>query len=229
MAMKKILSFSLLVVLVLAFSAYAQSSDNAKKVPRFYSEFNPVIGGWSEYQVNKPGETPYKVKLSIVGKEDQAYWYETVIEADSRRLITKVLAIGDPNNDKNVKRMIEKYGDEPATEMPVVVAGQSTELLAPIRKVINKGMENITVTAGTFLAQHLQYQEGEERVDTWVSDKVSPYDLVKSQSKEMEMVLLRYGTGAKSLITEKPEELKIPKNQQEIPQDMAPIKNLNKY
>jgi hypothetical protein len=34
--------------------------------------------------------------------------------------------------------------------------------------------------------------------------------MVKSQSKEFEMVLLGYGTGAKTLITESPQKFEIP-------------------
>jgi hypothetical protein len=43
-----------------------------------------------------------------------------------------------------------------------------------------------------------------------VSKDVSPYGMVKSQSKEFEMVLIGYGTGAKTLITETPQKFEMP-------------------
>jgi hypothetical protein len=56
----------------------------------------------------------------------------------------------------------------------------------------------------------MQYQDGEIVVDTWVQKDVSPYGMVRSQSKEFEMVLLGYGTGAKTLITETPQKFEMP-------------------
>jgi hypothetical protein len=56
----------------------------------------------------------------------------------------------------------------------------------------------------------MQYQEKENVVDSWVYKDVSPYGMIKSQSKDFEMVLLNYGTGAKSLITETPKKFEMP-------------------
>ncbi len=47
-------------------------------------------------------------------------------------------------------------------------------------------------------------------IDTWVHKDVSPYGLVKSVSKDQEMILVGYGTGAKTLITEEPQKFKMP-------------------
>jgi hypothetical protein len=55
----------------------------------------------------------------------------------------------------------------------------------------------------------MQYQDV-ETVDTWVYKDVSPYGMIKSQSKDMEMVLLGYGTGAKTQITETPQKFEMP-------------------
>jgi len=43
---------------------------------------------------------------------------------------------------------------------------------------------------------------------------VSPYGMIKPVSKDTEMVLIRYGTGAKTLITETPQKFEMPKRPQ---------------
>jgi hypothetical protein len=177
---------------------------------RFYAGFKPVVGAWSEYQVTAKGEPSSKMKIAIVGKEGDAYWYETVMEGGQQgRIITKMLVSGDPGDTSNVKRMIFKQGNEPAMEMPVQMMQQSTKGQEPKGKVIDKGSETIKVPAGTFKTQHMQYQDV-ETVDTWVYRDVSPYGLIKSQSKDHEMVLIGYGTGVKTLITETPQKFEMP-------------------
>jgi hypothetical protein len=76
--------------------------------------------------------------------------------------------------------------------------------------MIDRGTESIKVPAGTFTTQRMQYQDGERVVDHWVYKDVSPYKMVKSQSKDFDMVLLGYGTGAKTLITETPQKFEMP-------------------
>lgn len=219
--MRKFLAFSLMFVFVTASVASAQFGGQTQQGPRFYADFKPVVGGWAEYQMKPQKEAPTRMKVAIVGKEGQAYWYETVMNAGGK-FITKVLVSGDPKDQKNVKRMIMKQGSEPAMEMPVMSQGTPVKAQRPEGKVIDKGMEKITVPAGAFTARHLQYQQGKDVVDTWVSDKVSPYGMVKTKSKDMEMVLLGYGSGAKSLITEKPQKFQMP----QMPKGMVPGMNL---
>jgi hypothetical protein len=58
-------------------------------------------------------------------------------------------------------------------------------------------------------------------VDTWVYKDISPYGLIKSQSKDFEMVLTGYGTGAKTLITEKPQKFEMPQVRKGPPKSSA--------
>jgi hypothetical protein len=207
--MRKII-FVISVLLVLSFVhlAYAQFGKGAG--PKFHSDFKPVVGGWSEYQMTGKGESPSKMKIAIVGKEGDAYWYETIMETKQEgRIISKMLVSGNPEDQKKMRRMIVKMGNEPAMEMPIQMM-QASKDQGQKGKIIDKGKESIKVPAGTFTAQHMQYQDGEIVVDTWVHKDVSPYGMVKSQSKEFEMVLLGYGTGAKTLITETPQKFEMP-------------------
>jgi len=199
---------SILLVLILSQIAYAQFGKTSG--PSFRGEFKPVVGGWSEYQMTSKSEGSTKMKIAIVGKEGDAYWYETVMEGGRQgRIITKILVSGDPGDTKNMKRMIFKQGNEPAMEMPVEMMGQSSKGQGQSGKVVDKGTETIKVPAGTFTTKHMQYQDV-ETVDTWVYKDISPYGLIKSVSRDTEMVLIGYGTGAKTLITETPQKFEMP-------------------
>jgi hypothetical protein len=208
--MKKIISIvSILLALGLTQAVNAQFGQSSG--PSFYGEFKPVIGGWSEYQITSKREGTTKMKVAIVGKEGDAYWYETVMEGGKQgRTIMKMLVSGNPEDQKNIKRMIVKQGNEPAMEMPVMMMGQQSKDQATRGKIIDKGAETIKVPAGTFKTQHSQYQDAEGVVDTWMYKDVSPYGMIKSQSKDMEMVLTAYGTGAKTQITETPQKFEMP-------------------
>ena len=206
---KIVLTVSVLLILSPVLSAYAQFGRGSG--PRFYSDFKPVVGGWSEYQTTEKGGSSSKMKMAVVGKEGDAYWYEMAMEGRREgKVITKMLVSGDPGETKNVKRMIVKTGDNPAMEMPVQMMEQAAKPQEPKGKIVDKGTETIKVPAGTFTTQHMQYQDGERVVDTWVAKDVSPYGMVKSQSKDFEMVLLGYGTGAKTQITETPQKFEMP-------------------
>ncbi len=91
--------------------AYSQSVESVG--PKFYSDFNPVLGAWAEYQMTEKGESPSKMKIAIVGKEGDAYWYETIMESKQEgRSISKMLVSGNPEDQKNIKKIIVKMGDE---------------------------------------------------------------------------------------------------------------------
>jgi len=207
--MRKIV-WAISIIFSLSFVNLPYAQFGKTSGPSFHGEFKPVIGGWSEYQMTTKGNPPTKMKVAVVGKEGDAYWYETVMEGGREgRTITKMLVSGDPGDTKNVKRMIFKQGNDPAMEMPVQMMQQTSKGQGQTGKVVDKGTETIKVPAGTFKTQHMQYQDV-ETVDTWVYKDVSPYGMIKSQSKDMEMVLVGYGTGAKTLITETPQKFEMP-------------------
>ena len=64
------------------------------------------------------------------------------------------------------------------------------------------GTESVTVPAGTFSCQHYHMKDGSG--DGWISDKVTPWGLVKSQGKDSTIVLTKVITDAKDRITGTP-------------------------
>ena len=214
--MKKIiLIVSISLVLFPVCLAFGQLERGAG--PKFYSDFKPVVGGWAEYQMTEGGGATSKMKIAIVGKEGDAFWYETSMETKQEgRIISKMLVAGNPEDPKNVKKIIVKMGNEPAMEMPLEMM-QGSEEQGEKGKTLDKGTESIKVPAGTFTARHIQYQHEELVEDTWIHKDVSPYGVVKSKSKDFEMVLLGYGTGAKTQITERAQKVEMPQMPQMPP------------
>lgn len=193
---------------------------------QFHSEFKPVVGGWSEYEMKGTGESPMRMKVAIVGKEGDSYWYETSMDdKQGGKMITKMLVSGNPDERKNVKRVIVKAGKEPAMEMPIQMMGQAARSEEPKKgKTIDKGTETIKVPAGTFTTKRYQYQDENSVVDAWVYKDISPYGMIKSQSKDFEMTLTAYGTGAQTQITETPRKFEMPKMPRGMPKGAVPEK-----
>src|SRR4030042_4836373 len=180
---KMVLAVSILFALSFVHLANAQLGKTSG--PSFHGEFKPVVGGWSEYQMTTKGNPSTKMKVAVVGKEGDAYWYETVMEGGREgRTITKMLVSGTPEDQKNIKRMIVKMGNEPAMEMPAQMMQQPSKGQGQSGKAIDKGTETIKVPAGTFKTQQMQYQEAEGVVDQWIYKDVSPYGMIKSVSKD---------------------------------------------
>jgi len=220
--MRKFSAVLFVFTFILTQGAFAQFGGKGQQGPKFYGDFKPTLGAWAEYQMKGQKETPSKMKIAIVGKEGDSYWYETVMEGQGRTVM-KMLVTGDPNEKKGVQRMIMKHGNEQALEMPVMAGKHPDKGKShPKGEMIDKGMESVTVPAGTFSAHHMQYQDEGKVVDSWVSEKVPPYGMVKSSSKDFEMVLIGYGTGAKTLITETPKKFEMPKMPQGMPKGMMP-------
>ena len=66
------------------------------------------------------------------------------------------------------------------------------------------GTETVTVPGGTFSCEHYKMKDGSS--DVWVSDKVVPWGLVKTQNKDTSMVLTKVITDAKDHITGTPKK-----------------------
>jgi len=202
------------------------------------ADFNPVVGQWAEYLMTSKDEEPVTIRISIVGEEDGAYWYEMQMTGeDEEGFITKMLVSGDPEEQDNLKRLIIKGGDEPAMEMPVgmgmggsgggmmggpgggMMGGPGGEMMGgedaegdETDSVMpsDLGMETVVVPAGTFKAHHWRVEDEDVRFDMWQAESVGPYGTVKSSSEDFEMVLTAYGDDATSAITEEPEKFEMP-------------------
>jgi len=100
--------------------------------------------------------------------------------------------------------MIMQMPGRPPMEMPTQMMHQDHAPQAADVRTGGEdlGSETITVPAGTFTCQHYKTKSGGE---VWVSQKVSPYGLVKSKSNDTSMELTKVITGATDQITGTPQ------------------------
>ena len=214
--MKKIVSIvclTLLSLLIVSSVLYANLAP-----PPMINTDELEVGSWAKI-LQKIGGEKVKIWLGVVGKEKIAgkkyVWVEIRFKQRGQDFIVKSLmraSIKEKASD--MKRLIVKIGNQPAMEVPIdmlKMMGQSTDFFGQSENEENAivemlGREKVRVPAGTFLANHIKIKEkdGSFTVDIWETNKV-PIKIVKvKNSHGMETLLLEYGKGAKTKITEKP-------------------------
>jgi len=189
---------------------------------RLFGIFSPKPGVWSEYAVfDKATGKRSVIRVSIVGVEQDSYWYEVENREDSGSRIIKLMVNGDPIYPENIKRLIIKLGSGPAQEvggefafMGGHEAGRIFEQQSgiPARstvdlKSVRTGAGNATVIAGTFDVSLHEIVDRTGRVYARYkfSQEVRPFGIVSCDTDTTSMILAGHGTGAISLITEEPE------------------------
>jgi hypothetical protein len=165
--------------------------------------FNPVVGSGAQYEIQPTGKDKMTVEIDVVGKEPvngkDGYWFETAFDSHMGQMTMKMLMVSDAANATIAKLIMQMHG-APPMEMPAQMIGQRGQQTYDIREKADKvGSESVTTPAGTFTADHYHMKDGSG--DFWVSDKVSPYGLIKGQGKDFNMVLIKVVTDAKDKIT----------------------------
>jgi hypothetical protein len=207
----------LLFVLV-ALAASAQMGRFSQ--PHVMGFWNPVVGEGAEYELQTAKGDKSNMQITIVGKESvdgkDAYWYETSFNRGNGQMVMKQLMVLN-GPDTQISRMIMQMPGRPPMEMPTqMMHSDHAPQAADVRTGgEDLGSETITVPAGTFTCQHYRTKSGGE---VWVSQKVSPYGLVKSKSNDSSMELTKVITGAKDQITGTPQ----PFNPQMMQQQQQP-------
>ena len=206
--MKIISAIILSSFLALAFTltASAQGPLGASMGPLPRGMFNPVVGSGAQYEIQPNGKDKMTVEIDVVGKEPvngkDGYWFETAFDSHMGQMLMKMLMLSDAANS-TVAKMIMQMQGRPPMEMPVQMMGQRAQQTYDLRDKADKvGSESVTVPAGTFTADHYHMKDGSG--DFWVSDKVSPYGVIKGQGKDFSMVLTKVVTDAKDKITGTP-------------------------
>ena len=202
---------ALSLVLLLAAAPAVRAQDCLQQI-KF-----PKVGRWAEYKALYNGKDPYTVRYSVIGSEKRGgadlKWVELrMVGQDKDKSFTyQVLVPGSPTEMAQVQEIIMKAGDRPAMKMNGmminVIRGQldKQNFLADVCKEVTLvGEEKVTVPAGRFQARH--YHSAKYGSDSWVASSV-PFALVKSVGKNYQMELAVHGNGAKSSITEQPQEM----------------------
>lgn len=178
------------------------------------------VGQWAAYEVTAPqmGGGPAEMRFAIVGTEavdgNEHYWYEMKMASPEGEMILQFLVPEYPFDQRDIKDLVMKGGDQPAMRMPEQMIGMMMQRTGGAggfaRDAVKEcegadmvGQESVTVPAGTFDVLHLRTSEG----DVWVSLEI-PFGLVKMMGGGGEqMVLMEHGSDATSSITETPREM----------------------
>ena len=208
-----------LIMLTLYIPAYAFGP-----VPTIMNTDQMKVGSWVK-MLQQTGNKKVKTWVGTVGKEiingKKYVWMEMRIKNKSMTVITKMLVRANMNkNAFDLKRIIVKQDGKPAIELPPQMAAMAGGMVSSqmTGKNSNKtgnmqviGKETVTVPAGTFLTTHIRLTSKDgSRLDIWQTNKVSIGAVKMISSNGSKSILLAYGTGAKSAITEKPKVMNIP-------------------
>jgi len=212
--MKNLKSMIAIFLLALAFPAVAGAQAGAgglggvlgrSPLPR--GVFNPVVGSGAQYEIQPAnGQNKMTIEIDVVGKEStggkEGYWLETAFDSQMGQMMMKMLMVSDGANSTIAKMIMQMRAGQPM-EMPAQMIGHAAQQTFDIRDKADKvGSESVTTPAGTFMADHYHMKDGSG--DFWVSEKISPYGVIKGQGKDGNIVLTKVVTDAKDKITGTP-------------------------
>jgi len=192
-------------VAALAVPVWAQFGPSA---PQMRGAWNPVVGNGSVYEMDTH-QGKKEMEIAVVSKEDYqgqpGYWLEMTFSDAAQKGMgaMKMLMVMTPPSP-GAKRMIMMMNGQ-AYEFPMnnpmmaSRAGKAEGMDVTKGGAQLVGKETITTPAGTFECE--RYRTNDPSYDVWVSAKVSPWGLVKSQGKDNSMLLTRLITDAKTKIT----------------------------
>ena len=194
-----------ILFLTTSVAAFGQMNMRQTQLPR--GIFHPVVGNGAVYEMTDTSMPKRIVEFDIVGKDTvngkDAYWVEfNFPDTGMGDIIAKTQAILDGGTTYTA-RTIMQMGNRPPMEMPASMGAKPQPQPIEIKdKADDLGSELVTTPAGTFTCEHYRMKDGTG--DAWVSASVSPFGLVKSQSKDSTMVLVKTLTGVTDKITGTP-------------------------
>ena len=178
------------VLLALAFgtalSLHAQMGMRMQS-PSMSGVWNPVVGSGGAYEVTDSGGQKHQMEITIVGKEEvngkTAYWMEMAVADPSSRgeMYMKYLMAPGENGMSSTRMIMQPPGQQPMEmDMSMMNRGPSHALPSDIQQKAERvGSESVTVPAGTFTCDHYRMKDGS--ADVWISEKVAPWGIVKTQ------------------------------------------------
>jgi hypothetical protein len=200
------------MVLACVLTPGVQAQDPCASYVKF-----PAVGQWAEYEGTYNQKDSMTTRYAVVGSETRAgteyKWIELKLtdRRKARDMVYQMLVPGGPLEMGNIQEVVMKSGPGRAVKMNgmmlKMIRGQlekNSFLKDVCTEVTLVGQERVQVPAGSYQAKHFRSDKYE--TDSWV-DPAIPFSLVKSSGKSHEMVLVATGTGAKSSITEVPQEM----------------------
>jgi hypothetical protein len=171
----------------------------------------PSPGSWSEYTTAEG-----KMRLALLGSETRGgrnlVRMEMSMTSREGPMIMQVLVPGYPYEMSTIEDFVLKAGDRPAMRMNAQMLQMMSRNMPKDRvaefcrdaQMTRVGAETITVPAGTFPTIH--FRDNTSGNDVWISESI-PFGLVKSTSRNGDIVLSGRGSDARSSITETPQDM----------------------
>jgi hypothetical protein len=205
-------SFSLPLVILAVAATPGGAQDNCLDQVKF-----PEVGRWAEYKAVYNKKDPYTVRYAVVGSEKRGGktldWVELRMTGQKKdqNMVYQMLVPGSLVEMGNVQEVVFKPGDKPAMKlnstMMNMIRGQMEKqnLYGEVCKDMTLvGKEKVTVPAGQFETVH--FRSAKYNSDSWLSPG-APFALIRSVGENHQMELAAHGDGAKSSITETPQEM----------------------
>ncbi len=172
------------LIFVMAAATGAQMGMRQTQLPR--GVFHPVVGQGALYEQADSSGPKRNVEFDIVGKDSvngkDAYWLEfTMTGTEMGDIISKIQMVVDAGVTFTAKTIVQ-MGGSPPMEMPAAMTTKTQTPTEMKDKADDLGSESVTTPAGTFSCEHYRMKDGTG--DAWISDKVSPFGLVKSVDKD---------------------------------------------
>lgn len=197
----------LVLITWLSYPASAQFGMGMKP-PEVRGVFNPVVGGGADYVVEQNNGKKQNFQVAVVEKASTGgYWMEYAISEERGTMYMKYLMSRQGDDAVIMHTIFQMPGQPPidastAMQMPGMSAQNKPQKVDIRAEAQNLGTESVTTPAGTFSCQHWRTKDGN---DVWISDKVTPWGLVKMTGKATSSITLqRVVTDAKSHITGTP-------------------------
>jgi hypothetical protein len=196
-----------------ALSASAQMGMNA---PRFTGVWHATVGSGAVYEFKAEGKPDRTVEVELVGKDSAAgkegVWIEVTMNVpnlNNADLVFKELVAFDASGLQMqvLKAMVQMPGAAPM-EMPETMMRVNKPIqFDDVRSNTDLGSDPVTTPAGTFSCEHYRSKNG--KGEFWISDKVAPFGLVKTEDKAPgasdNVLLIKTVTDAKDKITGTPQ------------------------
>jgi hypothetical protein len=197
-----------IVAVCVAVCASAVGAQFSMAGPSIRGVWSPAVGSGAVYRIETKRDTPMEMEVAIVGTETIAgktgYWLETSMMQQGEGLTVMKMFMVQEAKEVNSLRFIVQPPNEEPMEMELSMMGmmggaKPKPEKADVREgAVRVGMETITTPAGTFNCEH--WRTSDQKTDIWISEKVTPYGLVKMTSPDSSFTLVRLVTNARTKI-----------------------------
>jgi hypothetical protein len=206
------LAVAVLGIIALAIPAVAQMGRGMGG-PSVHGVWKPVVGAGSAYQMESKRGGKQEIEIAIVGAETSegkaGHWLEmTTNDPEQGQMVMRRLMALDGKEMRTLRMVFQQGNDEPmemSMQMMSMMGQQQKPQKSDFRDDAERvGTETITTPAGTFECEH--WRSKDKSSDYWLSEKVSPWGLVKMTSKDENMTLVRVISNAKTKIRGTPKK-----------------------